>query len=251
MSRLIILLGIINLSLTAIGQVPDVGGVVSSVCDSLDRLIVPISDLEDEERIGIVRQAIIDNEIEWQKAYSDLKISNEREEYNLIEFLYQMLQLDCPEYRLIEDSFDQYLVKRKEYLRPIYFETKHFRRALEDNRPIEYFLKFMSDSLKSTPTSEVIETSIKQIDKFERNCTVTNMWVGSGGNTFRIRYSDLITGHTMFQIDLIYTDTSDNLIDRIRTKDEDLLEIERKERIEFNKKVESGEIKIPPPPPPK
>jgi hypothetical protein len=251
MIRLFILLLFINISLPVIGQVPDVSGVVSSVCDSLDRLTVPISELEDDERISIVRQALVDNQIEWQKAYSDLKITNEREEYNLIEFLYQMLQLDCPEYRQIEDSLDQYLVKRKEYLRPIYFRTKHFRRALEDNRPIDYYLKFLSDTLKSTPTFELIKASMTQIENYERNCTVTNMWVGIEGNTFRIRYSDLISGHTMFQIDLTYKDTTDELIDRIYTKDQAILEIERQERIEFNKKVESGKIKIPPPPPPK
>ena len=250
MKRCFLLILIFSQSLSIHGQVPDLSGVVSSVCDTLNRVTVPLHSLGKGGSTGLILQAIHDNQEEWQSALSALEISDEPEVYDLVSFLKQLLKLDCPDYRIIEDSSDQYLVERYAHLRPAYFRAKSFKRALEDNREETHLLKYLSDSLNNFAVLQLIRTAKAQIEKYKRNCTVSNLWVDNEGNTFRVRYAGLRSGNTMFQIDLVFKDINDELIDVIRIKEYAQLEVERKQLIEFNRRIESGEIKLPPPPTP-
>ena len=109
---------------------------------------------------------------------------------------------------------------------------------------------FFSDSLSNNTSDDILNTIKNQISVCKMTSTLSIILVYINGYTFRVRFFDYLTNEPEFQIDVIFTNLDDLLIDKIETKDKQLLMIELKKRIEYNKKVESGEIKLPPPPPP-
>lgn len=75
------------------------------------------------------------------------------------------------------------------------------------------------------------------------------MLIYDEGYTFRARYFDYKTSLPEFQIDIIFRDDLDLFIDNLQIKNRQRLLQQREKRMQFNQKVDSGEIPLPPPPP--
>ncbi|MCB9169081.1 MAG: hypothetical protein H6594_01880 [Flavobacteriales bacterium] len=248
MRRNFILIAVI-VPLNTFGQIPSFDGIVEDVCDSLKSIEGSLEELSYEQSIEIVRKGIVENPVEWEKAHSDFNQIRTGDDYIFLKYFEHISQLACPQYRIIDIKMDTYLYDNPE-LRSLYLTTKSFIGSAEDNLGYHRLSEFLRDSIQGEDTNILLTDIEKHMDEYEKISSLSIILVYINGYTFRVRYSDLKTGHTIFQLDVIFKDNKDQLIDSLVIKKKDVLEVERLENIEYYKKVESGEIKIPPPPPP-
>lgn len=234
------------------GQQPIIEKVTSEICDTLSRVEKPLEELSYEESRNIIRTVLIKNYSAWVSELSEFKKKSGKTntaEYDFDQYFQHVLQMDCQDFRIVDKKLDTYL-SDKGNLRPLHLRTKEFVIALEDNIKNQDLKQFLSDSLKNENLTNLLNASKAEIVKYKRKTTLSIILVYDNGYTFRVRYFDYLSDEPEFQIDVIYKDDSDCQIDNLIIKDKTQLMIELKERLEFNKKVESGEIELPPPPPP-
>lgn len=234
------------------GQQPVIEKVTSEICDTLSKIEKPLEELSYEESRNIIRTVLIKNHSDWVSELSEFKKKSGKTkmaEYDFDQYFQHVLQMDCQDFRIIDKKLDNYL-SDKENLRPLHLRTKEFVIALEDQNMNQGLKQYLSDSLKNKNIDSLLNTSKAEIVKCKRTTTLSIILVYDNGYTFRVRYFDYLSDEPEFQIDVIFKDDSDFQIDNLIIKDKNQLMIELKERLEFNKKVESGKIELPPPPPP-
>jgi len=233
------------------GQQAVIERVTSEICDALSKTEKPLEEMSYEESRNIIRTVLIKNYYDWMKelnAFKENSGKTETAEYDFDKYFQHVLQMDCQNFRKIDKKLDTYL-SEKENLRPLHLKTKEFVIGLEDKLKNKDLKKLLNDSLNNENIDSLLKMSKIEIDKCKRTTTLSIILVYVDGYTFRVRYFDYLTDRPEFQIDVIFKDYTDLQIDNLIIKDKNQLLIELKERIEFNKKVESGEIKLPPPPP--
>ena len=234
------------------GQQPVIEKVTSEICDTLSRVEKPLEELSYEESRNIIRTVLIKNYSAWVSELSEFKKKSgktNKDEYDFDQYFQHVLQMDCQDFRIVDKILDTYL-SDKENLRPLHLRTKEFVIALEDHIKNQDLKQFLSDSLKNENLTNLLNASKAEIVKCKRTTTLSIILVYDNGYTFRVRYFDYLSDKPEFQIDVIYKDDSDYQIDNLIIKDKTQLMIELKESLEFNKKIESGEIELTPPPPP-
>ncbi|MFK7771404.1 MAG: nuclear transport factor 2 family protein [Saprospiraceae bacterium] len=231
------------------GQLPIMDKISNEICDSLSKLNEPLEDLSLESYKNIQREIILSNYLDWKKEIATFKKTTNQEEWVYDSYYQHILQLKCKEFRVINTNFDNYLVEeRHANIRPIYLKSKEFVFLLEQNATYEKLEKYLSLELKNSTIKALLQLSQKEIDKYKWTSTLSNIHTSENGNTFRVRYSDYTNRETKFQIDISFKDKKDLQIDKLEIKLDQQLKEELKRRIEFNKKIESGELELPPPP---
>ena len=233
-------------------QQPVIEKVTFEICDTLSKIKKPLEEVSYEESRNIIKIVLIKNYTDWVSEFNEFKKKSGKantDQYDFELYLLHVLQVDCKNFRIIDKKLDTYL-SDKENLRPLHLSTKAFIIALEDQLKNNDLKQFLSDSLKNENIDSLLNTSKIEIAKILRTTKLSIILVYVDGYTFRVRYFDYLSDEPEFQIDVIFNDDSDLQIDSLIIKDKTQLMIELKERIEFNKKVESGEIELPPPPPP-
>ena len=248
------LLIVIFFLMTAIsyGQMPVIEKVTSEICDTLSKIEKPLEELSYEESKNIIRTVLIKNYSDWLTELSEFRKKTGKTntaEYDFDQYFHHVLQMDCQSFRIIDKKLDTYLFDM-ENLRPLYLRTKEFIIALEDQFKDIDLKQFLCDSLNNENLSGLLNRSRIEVTKCKRTTTLSIILVFVDDYTFRARYFDYLTDEPEFQIDLIFKDDSDLQIDNLIIKDKTQLMLELEERIEFNKKVKSGEIELPPPQPP-
>ena len=250
--RTLLIATLFLMTVVAYGQQPVVEKVTTEICDTLSKIEKPLEELSYEESRNVIRSVLIKNYSDWVSELSEFKKMSGKTntaEYDFDQYFQHVLQLDCQEFRIIDKKLDTYL-SDKEKLRPLHLRTKKFVIALEDQNKNKDLKQYLSDSLKNADIDSLLNTSKAEIAKCKRTTTLSIILVYDNGYTFRVRYFDYLSDEPEFQIDVIFKDDSNFQIDNLIIKDKAQLMIELKERIEFNKKVESGEVELPPPPPP-
>ncbi len=235
------------------GQQPIIKKVTSEICDTLSKIEKPLGELSYEESRNIIKTVLIKNYSDWVSELSDFKKKTGKTntaEYDFDKYFQHVLQMDCQNFRILDKKLDTYLSDKKK-LRPLHLKAKEFIIALEDQFKNNDLRQFLSDNLKSKNIDDLLNTSKIEIAKCKRTTTLSVILVYVNGYTFRVRYFDYLSDEPEFQIDLVFKDNLDLKIDNLIIKDKTQLMIESKKRIEFNKKIENGEIALPPPPSPK
>lgn len=249
--KIIILLGISNITFS---QFPIMDKVSNEICDSLSKIKIPIEDLSLDSYKKIQRYFILSNYDKWKAEIAKFEKDTNQKDWVYDNLYRHTLQLKCEEFRIIDLNYDNYLTKERDLkIRPQYLISREFTYLLEQDSSYQKLESFLNQNIQSEETKKLIEISKKEIDKFKWKTTLSNILTYENGFTFRIRYSDYTNRETeykqtKFQIDINFKDETDLLIDKIEIKFEKQLKEELKSRIEYNKKIESGEIESPSPP---
>ena len=234
------------------GQQPVIEKVTTEICNKLSKIEKPLKELSHEESRNIIKGVLVKNYSDWVNELSEFKKKSGKTntaEYDFDQYFQHLLQLDCQDFRIIDEKLDTYLSDNKK-LRPLHLKTKEFVILLEDQSTNQDLKQILSDSLNNKNIDNLLNKSKAQIVKCKRVTTLSIILVYDNGYTFRVRYFDYLSNEPEFQIDVIFKDNLDLKIDNLIIKDKAQLMIELKERIEFNKKVDNGEITLPPPPSP-
>ncbi len=230
----LLIIGCFNaFSLVVFAQQKEAEKMVEQMCDEIIRVM---NDEEFEETDWGMRS------IDFGRKYG------KKDDFYPDQYLQHLISQDCPMYEKFSRQYDTHL-KRKPEQRKLYFVTKKLILALETEIDLEKTKLLFSEKAKSEDWSQAVLVSIAKLQTIKRTTWVSNVLVFENGYTFRIRFVDFITNEAQFQIDVHFNDVSDELIDAFSYKNGGLLRKEEEARKEFNKKVESGEFKVPPPPP--
>lgn len=231
-------------------QPPIFDKITTEICDSLNNLSTPIDSLSLESYQQITYSIILSNYIEWKKYLVDFK-SNGQEEYVFDGYFEHILKIKCKNFRRINKRFDTYLTQKRELeKRPLYLTTKDFVFSLVDKINNDSLISYLDDELKTDSIMSILQLSKQEINNCKWTSTLSFVLIYENGFTFRVRYFNVENDDPEFQIDVNFKDATDLMIDNIEIKEKELLMQELKERIEFNRKIEQGEIDFPEPPPP-
>jgi hypothetical protein len=251
MKRLLIVIHLL-IAVSMLGQQQVIEKIIPEICDSLYKTEKPLEKMSYQESRNLIRTILVKNYSDWVKELNEFKKmsgNSKTAEYDFDQYFQHLLQLDCQNFRIIDKKLDSYLSEKRN-LRPLYLITKEFIIGLEDNLKNNDLKRHINNSLKGTDIENILNESKVTLNKCKRTTTLNILLVYVNGYTYRVRYFDFLSNEPEYQIDIIFKDDSDLLIDNLTIKNKKQLMIELKERIEFNEKVESGEIKIPPPPAP-
>lgn len=244
--RILILILSILITSNLYSQSETLKKITAEICDSLENSTKPLNKLHRHEAFSIMRKVLRNNRVAWINEVNDFKKRTGKTDYDFDAYFKHILQIDCENYRIVDKVIDSYLVDEK--LRAHYLQTKKFDFALKDNLQNNVLKNFLNDSLHHTSIDSLLNICKKEINTFKRT---TNVYIMQVGNySFNIRYFDYLTTEQVFQIDIIYQDDTDLLIDDIIVKDKKQLKKIEADYQNFMKKVEKGEAEIPPPPVP-
>ncbi len=250
--RTLLIVTLFLMTVISYGQQPVIEKVTTEICDTLSKIEKPLKELSYEESRNIIRSVLVKNYSDWVNELSEFKKKSGKTntaEYDFDQYFQHLLQLDCQDFRIVDKKLDTYL-SDKEKLRPLHLRTKEFVILLEDQSRNQDLKQFLSDSLNNENIDSLLNKSKAEIVKCKRVTTLSIILLHDNGYSFRVRYFDYLSDEPEFQIDIIFKDNLDLEIDNLIIKDKAQLMIELKERIEFNKKVDNGEVKLPHPPPP-
>ncbi|WP_298507141.1 hypothetical protein [uncultured Maribacter sp.] len=246
-----ILLFIITLLLTvgaSFGQQPVINSVTLEICNALSNSKKSPEELSYEDSRNIIKNAISINSSDWISEINNFKKKTGQPELAYYEYFLHILRIDCPNFRRIEDKFE-----KKSYTNDksklLHLKAKEFVIGLQDNLKNIDLKKLVSNNIEKNNIENLLNLSKVEINKCKRTSTFYIMLIHTNGYTYRVTYIDYLTTESEFQIDIIFNDDTDLLIDNLIIKSKNQLMKELKERIDFNKKVKSGKINIPPPPP--
>ena len=223
--------------------------VTSQVCDSLSNPGVFVEEFTNEDWINTVRPILMINSQSWFKELNEYKVHTGNTEYEFDQYFQHILKIECPSYRVIDKRFDAYL-EDDEHLLPLYNTAKDFIYGIVDNISRERLNELFDEDFRHQGLDSLLNMCKDEINRCKRQSTLSIMLVYVDGYTFRVRYFDYRTNEPELQIDLIFADNTDSLIDHLHLKNKKTLMIERSEQNEFYEKVQRGEVDLPPPPPP-
>ncbi len=236
-------------TLTSVAQETALKKIAKEACDSLNKIEKPLTELSGAEGRQVIVSKFRKHISQWIVEENQYIDSTGQTRHDLNQYFEHYMQLTCPDYCVIDRKKDKYL-EDQPIARSLYLKSKEFIICLEQQVHEDSLRTFLDPTLFSDSLSE-LKLARALIHRCKFNSTLSNILVYTNGFTFRARYFNYLDGSPEFQIDIIFTDEQDQLIDRIEIKNRELLIKEYHDRLEFNKKVESGEIDLPPPPPPK
>lgn len=232
------------------GQTAEFMEVVESVCDTVKKIETPIDELGLENAKQLLVHGINrSNSIAWLNELDRYKAENKGFEYGFNQYFYYLIQSECPDAREFCNLFDNYL--KDDSINPHYLKVKEFANLLEDHPQIDSLTPFFSKEVESDTLSKILAFSKTRIDHFEGEISRNIVLVYVDGYTFKVRYFGYRSDDPEFHMYVNFRNADDLLFDSIEIRDKDYLMEEKRERLEFSKKVQEGKLSLPPPPPPR
>jgi len=231
-------------------QSPIFDKITTEICDSLNNLTTPLDSLSLKSYQQITYSIIISNYYDWKKYL--VEFTNDGQEEHIFDAYFEhFLQIKCKSFRRVNKRFDTYLTRKRDLdKRPHYLVAKDFIFSLEDSIDNDSLILYLDEKLRNDSIKNILALSKQEINNCKWTSWLSIILTGENGSTFRVRFFNVKIDEPEFQIDINFKDIFDLKIDNIEIKQKNQLMQELKERREFNKKVENGEIDFPEPPPP-
>ncbi len=217
---------------------------VQAFCDSLTQTGIAPEKMVYDDFADTMEGFLEANYTEWEQALNNYKEASGQNEYGFGEYFQHRLLLDCDAVRIFDTKTqaDKY-VGRYQPLRPMYLNARKFSELLEANAADNEIMELVGKSMDGQDFSEVKN----RLDEIERSTTYSLNYVAGPQPTFRIRYDDYITGEPEYVIDVIFTDKSDSLIDKVAVREKEDLMVAWNQRMEYLRRINAGEIDFTPP----
>lgn len=210
MKQLILMISFLSISQIAFAQLPVIEVVTDVVCREFQNAKVPVQDMMEEE----IQQIFIESRQDYLTAWDSTQRAFTQQvllPFKYDEYFVRRLETKCPSFRPAMDYFDNFL-KGKVEERKLYLKARAFIYTIEDGASDETLTTFLDVQAPITGTFWSIARNEVQTQKE----TSTLKFSQLDNYTFRCEYIDYITIEKNFQIDILFTDSSNDLINNIR-----------------------------------
>lgn len=211
MKKYILLIALIGFTQLTYAQLPVIEDVIEIACKEFNDTKIPVTEMMKEEVEQIFIESRQDYLEDWdstQRAFTQKVLLP----FKYDEYFIRRLETECPAFRpAMKRFYDDFLIDQEEE-RKLYLTARDFIYAVEDGATDDALTTYLD--AQAPITNAFLAILRKEVN--EQKETSTLNFTQLDDYTFRCEYSDYITTEKNFRVDILFTDSSDVLINNIR-----------------------------------